>query len=853
MIYNHLLPTPDKKFQAEPCANCPMGQNSRKVGARGTENSPFVMVLEAPGTEELKFGAPVCGPSGELINQMVPKDFDFDDAFIINAMQCRPPKTQDQNRDKEFKAKACAACRARVLDQVFRFPRKCVLAMGAWSNSSLTGNYGFKITQKRGEPYAIKTPLGDDLIIVPAVHPAFLLRGSGNPKEFQKDIFLAFNIAWGHTERPLAPVVRSHKWVDPTYQVVETVHDIVALHRKLFFLSRGNPFGVTVTSDIETSGFNYLTDYILSIGFYWDTKLDQAAIIPGRALIDDAFQYYLGSMLQDPHIRYVWQFGKFDQKFLQYGELLEGYAVVHEDTGLLSYTLSEATKDHELDEQAKNVLGAPEHKNALKQWVPNKKSSYSNVPEPVLFDYHAKDLKKTHLIYEYKRPLVAADPHSEKLYTRTLIPASHFLAGVEQYGIAVDFDYHRINRDGATEEDVQRGLVPTLHDKDGKRIEIGLVKEQENIAREVADMAGWNCNPNSPDEVAQLLYKQFELTINGRVPDDTRKETLAKLPNHPAVKLIKQFRRNVRMLSTYVAAVEREAIDGIIHTSYKLHVTPTGRLSSTEPNLQNIPREPRYRRMYRARPGYVLIEGDYNSAELRMLAALSGDEFLTGVFLDDKRNLHDEVSLAMYGPNWAVDDNNRIRAKAINFGIPYGRDAYSIAIEFDISPGEAQRLIDAWFKRAPQAQKFLNRSGQAAAEGLSLITVFGRKRRPGVVSPERLRGLQNEFKNFHMQSPISDFTLHSAMEMKSLILPYDSHCVNLVHDSVVTEVPDNPEIIKKVCKIITETMERVPTEWIDTQIKFKSDLKIGTHWGLGIKYEDWLAKVEKRPQLQLVS
>lgn len=863
MIYRHLVPVPEKKHLPEQCEKCPLGANARKVGARGTADSPFVMILEAPGTEELKFGAPVCGPSGDLLNKMVPEHFDFDDAYIINAMQCRPPKTNDQHKDKEYKSRAVAACRARVIEQVWRHPRKCVLALGAWSNTALTANFNYKITTLRGVPYKIMQPGGEGVVVVvPAVHPAFLLRGGGNPKVFREDIALAYNIAYEGMDVPHVPLIRDQKWINPKSVVVETVEDIAALWRKLQSLSlvckeQGKKF--VVTGDIETSGFNPFTDYILSVGFYWDTKLDTAAIIPYRALKDPAFEFQLSRMLRDTSITYDWHFGKFDEKFLRHQEYFDqDYMLVSEDTGLMSYALSEATKDHDLDEVAKNMLGAPEHKKEIKQWVPNKKASYANIPEPFLIDYHAKDLKKQHLLYEFLRARVAADMDTEKLYTRTLIPASHFLGNVETYGIAVDFDFVRINRDGATEDDLAKGLVDRLFDDEGNRVDIGLINEQAQILGQIADLAGWNCNPNAPEEVGTLLYDQFKLTIKGKRPQDTTKETLDKLDKiefsdgrvgfHPAVKLVKQYRRNVRMLSTYVAHIERYHQGGIIHTVYKLHVTPTGRLSSTEPNLQNIPREARYRRMYRARKGYVLLEGDYNSAELRMLAALSGDRFLTGVFLDDKRNLHDEVSIAMYGKDFTQDQ--RIRAKAINFGIPYGRDAFSIGIEFDISIREAQRLIDAWFVRAPEARAFLDLSAKAAFEGKSLITIFGRKRRPGVVSPERLDGLQNEFKNFHMQSPISDFTLHSAMEMEHELRRWDAHTVNLIHDATLTEVPDHPEAIRECAKIIKRTMEDVPTRWITTPIRFAVDLKRGTHWGLGKKYE---VEVEEEERPTIVS
>jgi DNA polymerase-1 len=283
------------------------------------------------------------------------------------------------------------------------------------------------------------------------------------------------------------------------------------------------------------------------------------------------------------------------------------------------------------------------------------------------------------------------------------------------------------------------------------------------------------------------------------------------------------------MLSTYVKAIEKKAVEGRIHTTFKLHITPTGRLSSSDPNIQNIPRLARWKRMYCARAGMKLLEADYNTAELRALAALSADEVLTAIFLDDKRNLHDEVSVSMYGPDFTQDQ--RIRAKAINFGIPYGREAYSIAVEFDIDPDEAQRLIDAWLARFPQAATFLKDVRGAPLRNESLVSVFGRKRRPGIVSAERLHGLQNEFSNFHFQSIISDFNLHAAKAMLPSLRKCGSMIVNLVHDSNLVEVPDNLAIIRDVRDIMQHYMEGVPKLWLNTPITFKSDFKIGKHWG----------------------
>jgi DNA polymerase-1 len=185
----------------------------------------------------------------------------------------------------------------------------------------------------------------------------------------------------------------------------------------------------------------------------------------------------------------------------------------------------------------------------------------------------------------------------------------------------------------------------------------------------------------------------------------------------------------------------------------------------------------------------------------------------------------------MYGANWTQDQ--RIRAKAVNFGIPYGREAFSIAEEFDIPVSEAQRLIDAWFARAPEATAFLKRARSAPSQGRTLITVFGRKRRPGVVSAERAHGLMNEFANFNMQSPISDFTLHSGIQMLPRLKREGAMIVNLIHDSVLTEFPDDSlEREQQVAGIVKETMESVPKQWIRTPIVFRVDIKVGTHWGL---------------------
>ena len=653
----------------------------------------------------------------------------------------------------------------------------------------------------------------------PMLHPGYLLKG-GNLQTFRID--LAESIKLAHTK-----VSRQDTWVMPKIEIVDTPERVWELAQEIADEAVENGLDYTlVTGDFETSGFSPLQDYILDFGLY-RRPTDTAYLILPELMEDPAYKMAVRYLLLHPEIRWIWQNGKFDIRFAWMNDWIPyGTDIVHEDTLLLSYSLNEAGKQHDLDEQAKNRLGAPEHKAEIKQWVRNKKDSYSRIPIQNRHTYLAKDLKKTDLVFRETRDLVFADADSELLYTQTLIPASSLLCEIELYGIGVDLDYVRINHYGATQADVDAGLIR----QEDLASEIGLEQEIERCAQALNEVVGYIVNPNSPAQVKELLYDHLCLKIKNKTPNDTAKETLDKLPPHPAVKLIRQYRSLVKMLSTYVVAIEKKHINGRIHTTFKLHITPTGRLSSSDPNVQNIPRLTRWKRMYRAKARHVLVEADYNTAELRALAALSRDETLTAIFLDDKRNLHDEVSIEMYGPDFTQDQ--RIRAKAINFGIPYGREAFSIAQEFDITGDEAQRLIDAWLARFPQAAAFLKWARSRPLANEPLVSVFGRKRRPGIVSADRLHGLMNEFANFSMQSIISDFNIHSARRMLPELKKCGAHLVNLVHDSALTECPDNPAIIRDVRDIMHHYMEETPKLWLETPIVFKVDFKVGTHWGM---------------------
>lgn len=809
-------------------ANCGICSLSgvRKIGSKGKWDAPIVILGEGPSKVDLIKGTPFSGPSGRLLNEAWPEHLDYplDDLFMLNAMQCSVFSQGKKDEADQLQVLATRACGDRVMALLAMAPRRLIFGMGKWANMSLKKEDDCKITKIRGELYTVLDPVRNITYkVMPTINPAALLRGFGNINHFKSDLLRGMEYA--------LDLEQTNLFKAPAYKELPTAKDIYSLIDYIRQLSIYYKKPVMLHCDTETTGFRFHTDKILCLGIWIDEEMDDSntgwVIDWDRVRIEEKSGLSLiygavKELLELPRevARLDWQNGKFDVKFFRYVGINPR---VDEDTFLMDYTLDERPGSHDLDEIAKNKLGAPNHKHKIKQWVTKPSDSYAKIPKPNLWEYLAFDIKKTGGVWKLLHDEVYEDSDNIKLYTQTLLPAAEMLSRVEMRGICID-TFHRdieyTDFDGTTK--IHEGTFVSLNEK--------LYSDEMVIAQaEVSKLAGYWVNPNSPQQVTELLYDRLNLKIKGRRPTDTAKETLDKLPPHPVVKAIRRFRRLSKVLGTYIKTIPKHlAPDGRIHSTYNLGGSRTGRLASSEPNLQNIPREGRIRRMYCAPPGRELTEGDYNTAELRMLAALSGDVFLTSVFMDDKRNLHDEVAVSMYGENWS--DDERIRAKAINFGIPYGREAFSIAIEFDIALSEAQRLIDTWFARAPEATKFLGRCRSAPTAGQTLISAFGRKCRPGIVSPLRLHEMENEFCNFFMQSTINDFGLHAAIQLEEDLKPLDSYIVNLVHDSLLVENP--PSARKEVITIMRRHMEDIPKKWIKTPIAFSVDFKHGQYWGL---------------------
>lgn len=803
-----------------PCPDCPFG--GPKVGNKGDPNSPFLIIGEGPGKQEVAQKLPFVGPSGKVLDFSLKQIPTGIEPYYINAMQCFP-LNQAAMKNEDTLKQGTLACRQRVLDEIAKAPRKVILALGASGMWSATGNFDYKITQQRGK--VLESELASTGII-PTVHPAFLMRGGTGAtfQQYMRDVKYAQELLLGRP-RKTPPNV--------TYEFVRDYRDI----RDLAEYFQSLPEGTVIGSDIETSGFSFLSDRMMTIGFAVDP--DQVYVVPKH------LAHQVAPLFRNK-ARFLWHHGKFDVKFLW--AMGAESARVDEDTMMLSYAIDENGGIHDLGQVSSDWLNAPDWKGVLDSYLPKKNTSYEVIPDDILYKYMAYDIGNMLATYRIIRPIVAADPMLERLYTRTLIPAANFLARVERNGI--DSDLERVSEN----ERIYGAEVAKY------RAEILKFAEQYPDAGFSEKLVG------SPKQLSKLIYDCIGIKPY-RGQRSTGKDVIEKLPPHPMLTSLSKYRKWAKEESTYVRpAREARDKDNKVHSTYSLHKTKTGRLASSEPNLQNVPRNPQVRGQYVAGPGRRFVEPDLNQAELRILACLSNDPGLCHIYETEGMSLHEEMRSFIWGnaSDWSpkqeqeyhrkfgVEESKRytekgedrlveeqkMRAKAVNFGIPYGREAFSIAEEFSISPNEAQGWINAWFKKFPGAHEFLKMC-QAAPEKMQvLVTPFGNKRRFGVVGIERLKGMQNEASNFTCQAPASHSTMHAGIELEQEMEEvYDSRVVNLVHDSLLYNVPDDDAIVNAVAKRVIAKMEEIPGKWGFTRIPFVAEAKQGYRWGSLAKFK----------------
>lgn len=660
-------------------------------------------------------------------------------------------------------AKESRLCRDRLVQEVLSHEPEVIIAFGnSAAQSILETRTGISQLRRGGAKQAAFTCAP----VVCTYHPAAALR---NQALFPDILFDIGQLAKGHVKVGFEP---------GTYVTVGAGDADRYLHEL--------ESCKVLAADIETTGLYAKRDDVITLGI---------SHRPGAALsfTEEAYNTSkdrLHRLFGDRAITWIWQNGKFDIQFLREDGIA---ARVDEDTLLRHYTLDERTAGvHDLGQLATQYCNAPDYKEASDKYKKNMRL----MPLDELHHYVAMDTDMTFRVHlELKKDFIN-DAELTGLYYGLLIPGSECLTQIEQDGVAVDephIDALRI----AYQEELD-GLEQVLLDKWGL------------------------LNPRSPQQVSRCMTEMGVKNLQS-----TDEKTLTQLRKNRKYTdfcdTLLEHRGFTKLVGTYLNGLQKRLYAGRLFSTFLLHGTETGRLSSRNPNLQNIPRESTIRSIFVPAEGHSFVQGDYSQAELRVLAVLSGDPTLQQIFRD-RRSLHKEVAVRFYGADYSEDQY--VRAKAVNFGIPYGREAGSIAQEFSFSFREAQRIIDEWFALYPVAAGWLNEKAEEALRLGDLVSPFGRHRRFNLITNENKHGIRNEARAFNEQSTASDLNLVSAIKVQPL-LPVGSSIQILIHDAILLEVPD--EDVEDVARLVKETMQTVGVEKFD--FPFDAEIKIGKSWG----------------------
>jgi len=597
------------------------------------------------------------------------------------------------------------------------------------------------------------------------------------------------------------------------YRTIATLDELAGLVRELSQQKR-------ISVDTETTSTNPRWAEIVGYSFAW--LPGTAYYIPVRApagepqldpgLVRDA----LRPILENPDIEKIGQNLKYDIVVLRSaGIRVRGVAF---DTMVADYLLDPGERNHSLDDLANRYLDHTTIK--IKELIGTGKSQkrMDQVPVPLITVYAAEDADLPVSLAGILRERLDNDGLTN-LFDRLEMPLIDVLAEMEFNGIKVN---------------VQR--LESLGERFARRM--------VDLKTEIYAWAGGEFNINSRLQLAKILFEDLKLpkgkvTKTGASTDVEVLEGLAKQHALPA-KII-EYRQYGKLRSTYVDALIGlvHPQTGRVHTSFKQDVAATGRLSSTDPNLQNIPVRTEEGRGIRSafiagEAGWKLVTADYSQIELRVLAHFSGDQALQRAFAADE-DIHAMVASEVYGvPLHEVTRELRRGAKAVNFGVIYGQSSYGLAKSLDIDQAEAAVFIEAYFARYPGVKDFIERTLSECRKKGYVSTILGRKRTVQGVRDILSLGDSRQQRNLPERIAINTVIQGSAADLikKAMIqvharMQRENHRARLllqIHDELVLEAPS--EEVERLATLVRQEMESVER----LSVPLKVDVKLGDNW-----------------------
>ena len=578
---------------------------------------------------------------------------------------------------------------------------------------------------------------------------------------------------------------------------VTTVLDQSTFDEWLAKLSRSSLFAF----DTETTSLNYMAAEVVGVSFA--VEAGAAAYVPlahdypgaPDQLQRDVVLEALKPLLEDEDVAKVGQHLKYDANVLaNHGITLRG---IHEDTMLESYVIDSAGSRHDLDTLALKYLGQRTIHFEDIAGKGAKQLTFNQVPIEQAAPYAAEDAEVTLRLHQQLSEKLEQEPALSALYRELEIPLVPVLS--------------RIERNGAL---VCRDTLAAHSQELGQRI---LALESQ-----AHELAGGPFNLGSPKQLGEILFNQLELPVLRKTPKgapSTAEDVLAELAlDYPLPAVLMEYRGLSKLKSTYTDKLP-EMIDprtGRVHTSYHQAVTATGRLSSSDPNLQNIPIRTeegrRIRQAFIAPPGSKIVAADYSQIELRIMAHLSQDNGLLTAFAEGL-DVHSATAAEVFGVDIdAVSGDQRRKAKAINFGLIYGMSAFGLGKQLGIGRNEAQEYIDLYFARYPGVAEYMARTRDSAHDIGYVETLRGRRLYLPEINArnrQRQQAAERTAINAPMQGTAADIIKMAMLAVDDWLATsgIDARLIMQVHDELVFEV--EASTVEELCATVTQLMSGV--------------------------------------------
>jgi DNA polymerase-1 len=569
--------------------------------------------------------------------------------------------------------------------------------------------------------------------------------------------------------------------------------------------------------DTETTSLDPMTAQIVGVSF--SVQSGEAAYLPlshdyfdaPTQLPCNATLAKLKPILENPALKKVGQNLKYDKHVLaNHGIALNGIA---HDTLLQSYVL-ESHRGHGMDELSERHLGITPISFEQVAGKGAKQVSFNQVTVETAAEYAAEDADITLQLHQALHPQVEADTKLNFIYSQIEMPSMEILFTIERNGVLIDAN--QLNRQSN---------------------EIGL--KLVALEKQAYELAGQPFNLGSPKQLQEILFGKLGIKPTKKTPSgapSTDEDVLQELAlDYPLPKVLLEYRGLAKLKSTYTDKLPKmiNAKTGRVHTSYNQAVAITGRLASSDPNLQNIPVRTaegrRIREAFIAREGCHIVSADYSQIELRIMAHLSQDSGMLQAFTNNE-DIHRATAAEIFGvERSAVDNEQRRYAKVINFGLIYGMSAFGLAQNLNIERSAAASYIERYFARYPGVKQYMQNTRELAKAQGYVETYFGRRLWvPEINSPnvQRRNGAERAAINAPMQGTAADLIKLAMIAVQDWLTQekLQTKLIMQVHDELVLEVPDNELALVKA--ELPKLMQGVAT----LDVPLLAEVGVGNNW-----------------------